>query len=131
MPLLLDAKFDTQIWDELGELMPALRGLLDGVPDLLLLRRATTARTRQERRARPRLGLVHVPEFAEVAHGQNFREPRASRVRYRYYHKQWGYLSKLRAGALRRLRPLRARVQGGHQPAAWSSARCRAGVVTS
>ncbi len=33
-------------------------------------------------------------EFAAVAHGQNFRESRASRVKYRYYHKQWGYLSK-------------------------------------
>jgi formate hydrogenlyase subunit 6/NADH:ubiquinone oxidoreductase subunit I len=33
-------------------------------------------------------------EFAEVAHGQNFREDRARRVKYRYYHKQWGYLSK-------------------------------------
>ncbi|TLM97612.1 MAG: hydrogenase, partial [Actinobacteria bacterium] len=33
-------------------------------------------------------------QFAEVAHGHNFRETRASRVKYRYYHKQWGYLSK-------------------------------------
>ncbi len=32
--------------------------------------------------------------FATVAHGANFRESRSSRVKYRYYHKQWGYLSK-------------------------------------
>ena len=96
LPLLLDAKFDSPIWDELGDRCLSCGACSMVCPDLLLLRRRSTgwtptATTGERERV---WDSCQFREFAEVAHGHNFREARASRVKYRYYHKQWGYLSK-------------------------------------
>lgn len=95
LPLLLDAKFNAPIWDELGERclscgacsMVCPTCYCFDVVDRLAPDQKTGTRIR-------RWDSCQFSEFAAVAHGQNFRESRASRVKYRYYHKQWGYLSK-------------------------------------
>ena len=95
LPLLLDAKFDDAIWDELGERclscgacsMVCPTCYCFDVKDKLSVDGKTGERTRV-------WDSCMFSEFAEVAHGENFRGSSASRVKYRYYHKQWGYLSK-------------------------------------
>lgn len=94
LPVLLDAKFDSPIWDEFGDRclscgacsMVCPTCYCFDVHDELAPDGKTGARIRT-------WDSCQFKEFAEVAHGQNFRESRASRVKYRYYHKQWGYLS--------------------------------------
>jgi sulfhydrogenase subunit beta (sulfur reductase) len=95
LPLLLDAKFDSPIWQELGD-----RCLSCGACSMVcptcycfdVIDRLDADGTTGERQRV--WDSCQFREFAEVAHGHNFREARASRVKYRYYHKQWGYLSK-------------------------------------
>lgn len=95
LPLLLDAKFDDPIWDELGERclscgacsMVCPTCYCFDVQDRLTPDGAEGSRIRS-------WDSCQFSQFAEVAHGHNFRDSRASRVKYRYYHKQWGYLSK-------------------------------------
>jgi ferredoxin len=95
LPLLLDAKFDDAVWDELGERclscgacsMVCPTCYCFDVKDKLSMDGTTGERTRV-------WDSCMFSEFAEVAHGHNFRASNASRVKYRYYHKQWGYLSK-------------------------------------
>jgi len=95
LPLLLDAKFDDELWDRLGERclscgacsMVCPTCYCFDVVDRLEADGKTGTRVRK-------WDSCQFTEFAAVAHGQNFRDSRASRVKYRYYHKQWGYLSK-------------------------------------
>jgi sulfhydrogenase subunit beta (sulfur reductase) len=95
LPLLLDAKFNSEIWDELGDRclscgacsMVCPTCYCFDVVDRLSPDQKTGVRER-------RWDSCQFREFAEVAHGENFRSSRASRIKYRYYHKQWGYLSK-------------------------------------
>jgi sulfhydrogenase subunit beta (sulfur reductase) len=95
LPLLLDAKFDDAVWDELGERclscgacsMVCPTCYCFDVRDKLSVDGKTGERTRV-------WDSCMFSEFAEVAHGHNFRASSGSRVKYRYYHKQWGYLSK-------------------------------------
>lgn len=95
LPLLLDAKFDSPVWDELGGRclscgacsMVCPTCYCFDVHDVLEADGKTGTRVRK-------WDSCQFKEFAAVAHGHNFRESRASRVKYRYYHKQWGYLSK-------------------------------------
>lgn len=95
LPLLLDAKFDSPIWDELGERclscgacsMVCPTCYCFDVVDVLEPDGRSGVRVRK-------WDSCQFKEFAEVAHGMNFRASRGSRVKYRYYHKQWGYLSK-------------------------------------
>lgn len=95
LPVLLDAKYDSPIWEQLGELCLSCGACSSVCPtchcfdvheeldaDQLTGRRVRTWDSCQS------------GNFAEVAHGHDFRATRASRVRYRYYHKQWGYLAK-------------------------------------
>ncbi|MDZ4065123.1 MAG: 4Fe-4S dicluster domain-containing protein [Coriobacteriia bacterium] len=95
LPLLLDAKFNDPLWDELGERCLSCGACSMVCPtcycfdviDRLEPDRKTGVRVRK-------WDSCQFTNFAAVAHGQNFRESRSSRVKYRYYHKQWGYLSK-------------------------------------
>ena len=52
---------------------------------------------------------------ALVAGGENFRQSRASRVKFRFYHKQRGFVAEYWPPELRGVRPLRRRVPGGHR----------------
>jgi len=95
IPLLLDAKFDDPVWDELGA-----RCLSCGACSMVCptcycfdIKDRLTPDGTEGSRVRV-WDSCQFSEFAEVAHGHNFRDTRASRVKYRYYHKQWGYLSK-------------------------------------
>jgi len=95
LPLLLDAKFDDPVWEELGERclscgacsMVCPTCYCFDVKDRLSPDGTEGSRVRS-------WDSCQFSEFAEVAHGHNFRGSRPSRVKYRYYHKQWGYLSK-------------------------------------
>jgi len=95
IPLLLDAKFDDPVWDELGA-----RCLSCGACSMVCptcycfdIKDRLTPDGTEGSRVRV-WDSCQFSEFAEVAHGHNFRDTRGSRVKYRYYHKQWGYLSK-------------------------------------
>ena len=95
IPLLLDAKFEDELWDELGD-----RCLSCGACSMVCptcycfdVKDRLSADGAHGERLRT-WDSCQFSEFAEVAHGHNFRATRSSRIKYRYYHKQWGYLSK-------------------------------------
>lgn len=95
LPLLLDAKFDDALWDRLGERCLSCGACSMVCPTCYCF--DVTDRLEADGRTGTRVRTwdsCQFTEFAAVAHGQNFRDTRASRVKYRYYHKQWGYLSK-------------------------------------
>jgi sulfhydrogenase subunit beta (sulfur reductase) len=95
LPVLLDAKFDSDIWDRLGELCLGCGACSMVCPTCYCFDVHDELDADQLHGTRVRTwDSCQFREFAEVAHGANFRDTRASRVKYRYYHKQWGYLSK-------------------------------------
>lgn len=95
LPLLLDAKFDSPIWDELGKRCLSCGACSMVCPTCYCFDVRDDLDADQQMGTRVRKwDSCQFRQFAEVAHGENFRESRASRVKYRYYHKQWGYLSK-------------------------------------
>lgn len=95
LPLLLDAKFNSPIWDEFGERCLSCGACSMVCPTCYCFDVVDKLAPDQKTGVRVRTwDSCQFTEFAAVAHGQNFRESRASRVKYRYYHKQWGYLSK-------------------------------------
>jgi len=95
LPLLLDAKFDDELWDRLGERCLSCGACSMVCPTCYCFDVKDTLEADGKTGARVRTwDSCQFTEFAAVAHGQNFRDSRASRVKYRYYHKQWGYLSK-------------------------------------
>ncbi|MDO9557118.1 MAG: 4Fe-4S dicluster domain-containing protein [Coriobacteriia bacterium] len=95
LPVLLDAKFDSPIWDEIGDACLSCGACSMVCPTCYCFDVADRLEPDQKTGLRIRTwDSCQFKEFAAVAHGQNFREDRASRVKYRYYHKQWGYLSK-------------------------------------
>lgn len=95
LPVLLDAKYDSPIWNEFGELCLSCGACSIVCPTCHCfdVREELDADQMTGRRVRT-WDSCQSGDFAEVAHGHDFRATRASRVRYRYYHKQWGYLSK-------------------------------------
>lgn len=95
IPLLLDAKFDDPVWDELGERCLSCGACSMVCPTCYCFDVKDKLSADGTHGSRVRVwDSCQFSEFAEVAHGHNFRESRSSRVKYRYYHKQWGYLSK-------------------------------------
>lgn len=95
LPVLLDAKFDSPIWDEFGDRCLSCGACSMVCPTCYCFDVKDVLDPDQKSGVRVRTwDSCQFKEFAAVAHGQNFRESRASRVKYRYYHKQWGYLSK-------------------------------------
>ncbi len=95
IPLLLDAKFDDPIWDELGDKCLSCGACSMVCPTCYCFDVKDRLTPDGKEGSRIRVwDSCQFSEFAEVAHGHNFRETRSSRVKYRYYHKQWGYLSK-------------------------------------
>ncbi len=95
LPLLLDAKFDDPVWDELGERCLSCGACSMVCPTCYCFDVRDDLDPDQRSGERKRVwDSCQFSEFSAVAHGQTFRESRASRVKYRYYHKQWGYLSK-------------------------------------
>jgi formate hydrogenlyase subunit 6/NADH:ubiquinone oxidoreductase subunit I len=95
LPLLLDAKFEDAIWDELGERCLSCGACSMVCPTCYCFDVKDRLSVDGEGGDRVRVwDSCMFSEFAEVAHGHNFRASNASRVKYRYYHKQWGYLSK-------------------------------------
>jgi len=95
LPLLMDAKYADEIWEELGEKcltcgacsMVCPTCFCFDVSDELDVDLAGGERVRT-------WDSCLYTDFALVAHGHNFRSSRAARVRNRFYHKQLGYLSK-------------------------------------
>lgn len=95
LPVLLDAKFDSPIWDQFGEACLSCGACSMVCPTCYCFDVVDRLEPDQKTGTRVRTwDSCQFKEFAAVAHGQNFRDDRASRVKYRYYHKQWGYLSK-------------------------------------
>jgi len=95
LPLLLDAKFNDPIWDELGDRCLSCGACSMVCPTCYCFDVHDKLSPSGETGSRIRTwDSCQFSEFAEVAHGHNFRDTGSSRVKYRYYHKQWGYLSK-------------------------------------
>lgn len=95
LPLLLDARFDSAIWDELGERCLSCGACSMVCPTCYCFDVVDRLDPDMKGGSRVRVwDSCQFRDFAAVAHGANFRSARASRVKYRYYHKQWGYLSK-------------------------------------
>jgi len=94
LPVLLDAKYDSPIWQEFGEMCLACGACSTVCPTCYCFDVHDELDADQKHGERVRTwDSCQFKDFAGVAHG-NFRDSRASRVRYRYYHKQWGYLSR-------------------------------------
>lgn len=95
LPLLLDAKFDSPVWDDLGEACLSCGACSMVCPTCYCFDVVDELDPDLKGGSRVRKwDSCQWKEFSAVAHGQVFRDTRASRVKYRYYHKQWGYLSK-------------------------------------
>ena len=95
LPLLLDAKFNDPIWDELGKACLSCGACSMVCPTCYCFDVKDRLDADGQGGARVRVwDSCQFAEFAEVAHGHNFRASSSSRIKYRYYHKQWGYLSK-------------------------------------
>ncbi len=95
LPMLLDAKFNDPIWDELGAKCLSCGACSMVCPTCYCFDVKDRLSADGESGERIRVwDSCMFSEFAEVAHGHNFRGTSSSRVKYRYYHKQWGYLSK-------------------------------------
>lgn len=95
LPLLLDAKYDDPIWEELGDRCLSCGACSMVCPTCYCFDVQDRLDPTTETGSRHRVwDSCLFSDFAAVAHGHNFRETKAARVKNRYYHKQWGYLSK-------------------------------------
>ncbi len=95
LPVLLDAKFDSSVWDDFGSECLSCGACSMVCPTCYCFDVKDRLEVDQQSGDRVRTwDSCQFKEFAAVAHGQNFREDRSSRLKYRYYHKYWGYLSK-------------------------------------
>jgi formate hydrogenlyase subunit 6/NADH:ubiquinone oxidoreductase subunit I len=96
LPLLYDAKYkDEKLWEELGDDCLSCGACSMVCPCCYCFD------VRDKLDASGESGLRHrtwdscnFSEFAEVAHQHNFRPTKASRVRYRFYHKFVGNFSR-------------------------------------
>ncbi|MBK5211800.1 MAG: 4Fe-4S dicluster domain-containing protein [Coriobacteriia bacterium] len=95
LPLLFDAKYNDPLWEEIGDDCLSCGACSAVCPTCYCF----DVNDRQDadgqggNRVRT-WDSCCFSSFAEVAQGHNFRAQKAARVRYRFYHKQWGYLSK-------------------------------------
>jgi len=95
LPLLLDAKFNDPVWDKLGKECLSCGACSMVCPTCYCFDVKDRLDADGQAGSRVRTwDSCQFSQFAEVAHGHNFRATSSSRVKYRYYHKQWGYLSK-------------------------------------
>ena len=95
LPVLLDAKYDSDIWQKFGDLCLACGACSMVCPTCYCFDVHDELDADQQHGVRVRTwDSCQFKDFAGVAMGHNFRETKAARVRYRYYHKQWGHLSR-------------------------------------
>ncbi|MCL2333143.1 MAG: 4Fe-4S dicluster domain-containing protein [Actinomycetia bacterium] len=96
LPLLYDAKYnDEALWEELGGHCLACGACSMVCPVCYCFDVRDTLDASGETGLRHRTwDACLFSEFAEVAHGHNFRPTRASRVRYRFYHKFVGNFAR-------------------------------------
>lgn len=95
LPVLLDAKYESPVWEAFGEKCLSCGACSMVCPTCYCFDVKDRLATDQQTGERVRTwDSCQFRDFATVAHGHNFRETRASRVKYRFYHKQWGYLAK-------------------------------------
>lgn len=95
IPLLFDAKYNDPMWEEIGDACLACGACSMVCPtcycfnvrDVQDADGVTGTRVRE-------WDSCCFSDFAEVVGGHNFRPKRSDRVKYRFYHKQWGYLSR-------------------------------------
>lgn len=95
IPVLFDAKYDDELWHEIGDACLSCGACSAVCPTCFCfdIKDRQDADGIEGERVRS-WDSCNFFEFAEVAHNHNFREKRSDRVRYRFYHKMWGYPSK-------------------------------------
>jgi formate hydrogenlyase subunit 6/NADH:ubiquinone oxidoreductase subunit I len=95
LPLLYDAKYEWPLFDDIGEtcLSCGACSMVCPVCYCFDVRDELEADGEAGKRCRNWDSCLF-SEFAEVAHGHNFRPTRASRVRYRFYHKFVGNFTR-------------------------------------
>lgn len=95
IPLLFDAKYDDKMWEEIGDDCLSCGACSMVCPTCYCFDVSDELDADGVEGGRMRTwDSCLSSEFAEVAGGHNFRKTRASRVRYRFYHKMWAYPSK-------------------------------------
>jgi len=93
LPNLLDIEFESEVWQEWGEkclgcgscAMVCPTCYCYGVTERVSMDFSTASKQKQ-------LYACTVVDFAEVAGGHNFRDDRATRLKYRYYHQHRGFV---------------------------------------
>lgn len=95
LPLLFDAKYDDEMWDEIGKDCLSCGACSMVCPTCYCfdVKDRMDSDGVEGERVRTWDSCLS-SEFAEVAQRHNFRAERTARVRYRFYHKFWGYPSK-------------------------------------
>ena len=95
IPLLFDAKYDDELWEEIGDKCLSCGACSAVCPTCYCFDITDEVDANGVTGSRVRCWDSCLnSQFAEVAGGHNFRSTRASRVRYRFYHKFWSYPAK-------------------------------------
>lgn len=95
LPVLMDAKYNDPLWEEFGEKCLSCGACSMVCPTCYCFDVIDRIAPDGQHGERVRVwDSCQFKDFASVAHGQNFCPTRASRVRYRFYHKQLGHLTK-------------------------------------
>ena len=92
LQLLFDAKYNDELWEEIGEACLSCGACSAVCPTCYCFDVNDELDADGNAGARVRCwDSCMNSQFAEVAGGHDFRPTRASRVRYRFYHKFWSY----------------------------------------
>ena len=116
LPEIFEMEYQSEIWGELGEKCLSCGSCSMVCPTCYCYDVADDVELGSRAGKRQRLwDSCLFANHALVGSGENFRGPRASRIKYRFYHKQRGFRGGIRAAELRGLRTMHHRLPGGNR----------------